>query len=148
MPKPADIPSFIGRLHKAYEARTGYTIRYNLHRENQWYEWCKWADWEWTETDLARVIGYLRANIRTGKRNDGALKFDNLIGRPDSFEEDLNLAKEAARSGPTQRQSPQSKSHQRPESVAADGGDIIADSSFFKSLLTSPPPSHGDAAAD
>lgn len=148
MPKPADIPSFIRSLHKSYEARTGYTIRYNMHRENQWYDWCKWADWDWSEADLARVIGYLRGKIRTGQRNDGALKFDNLIGRPDAFEEDLNLAKEAAQSSPLRRPGTQVTSHRRPDDVAADGGEIIADSSFFKALLRTPPPAEGQSAQD
>lgn len=91
---PPDPIQFVKQLHHAFEARTGYSIRWNLHRERQWIEWCAWSEWQWTETDLARVIGYLRGKIRKGERNDGALKFDNLIGQPDRFEEDLNLAKE------------------------------------------------------
>jgi hypothetical protein len=68
-----------------------------MHRETQWAEWCRWSEWEWTELDLSRVIGYLRAEIKKGDRNQGALKFDNLIGQPHKFEEDLNLAVEAAK---------------------------------------------------
>lgn len=84
-------------LHACYEARTGYVIAYNMTRENMWKEWCSFGGWAWTCEDLTRVIGYLRAQIRNDKRNDGALKFTNLIGMPDKFEEDLNLAREASK---------------------------------------------------
>lgn len=106
MPKPADPIAHVKMLHAEYEARTGYTIRWNMHRERQWGNWCAWADWEWGTLELARVIAYLRNRIASRDRNDGALKFDNLIGRPDCFEEDLNLAKEAAKSGPTHNPRP------------------------------------------
>jgi hypothetical protein len=94
---PVDLPEKLRALHRSYEQRTGYTLRWNPHRERQWYEWSAWSEHTWGETDLARVIGYLRGKIAKGERNDGALKFDNLIGSPDRFEEDLNLAKEAAK---------------------------------------------------
>lgn len=103
MPKPADIPTFIRALHASYESRTGYSIRYNMHRERQWLDWCEWAGWDWTERDLAIVIGYLRSKISKGDRNEGALKFENLIGSPDRFEEDLNLANEARKGAPAWR---------------------------------------------
>lgn len=88
----------IRALHAAYQARTGYQVSYNLHRENVWGEWLKWSGYQWTEKELARVIGYLRAQIRNGSRNEGALKFSNLIGDPEKFEEDLLLAQEASKS--------------------------------------------------
>ena len=103
MPKPADIPAFIRSLHASYESRTGYSIRYNDHRQRQWWEWCEWSSWEWTDRELAIVIGYLRSKIAKGDRNEGALKFENLIGSPDRFEEDLNLANEARKGAPSWR---------------------------------------------
>lgn len=103
---PADPIAHVKALHASYEARTGYRIRFNLHRERQWAEWCRWADWDWTERELAIVIGYLRAKIAKGERNEGALKFENLIGSPDRFEEDLNLANEARKGSPTFRPKP------------------------------------------
>lgn len=125
---PPNPIQFVRDLHRAYEARTGYTIRWNLHRERQWSEWCSWSDWQWTEADLARVIGYLRGKIQKGERNDGALKFDNLIGQPDRFEEDLNLAKEAAANKPfnprpkpqPQPSQPQDEEPMTPEERAAN----------------------------
>lgn len=97
---PPNLPQLVKALHAAYEARTGYTITLNMMRERQWVEWLKWADYAWTETELARVIGYLRRKIAKGDRNDGALKFGNLIGQPDHFEEDLALAVEEAAKSP------------------------------------------------
>lgn len=94
---PANAMALVRELHGCYVARTGYEIAYNMARENVWRDWCQFGGWAWTCEDLARVIGYLRAQIRNGKRNEGALKFANLVGRPDNFEEDLNLAKEAAK---------------------------------------------------
>lgn len=97
---PANAMQLVKELHAFYVARTGYEIAYNMARENVWRDWCAFGNWAWTCEDLARVIGYLRTKIRKGERNEGALKFANLIGRPDNFEEDLNLAKEAARQSP------------------------------------------------
>lgn len=92
---PPNALSLVRDLHACYCARTGYDIAYNMARENVWREWCAFGEWKWTTEDLARVIVYLRGEIRRDKRNEGALKFANLIGRPDNFEEDLNLAREA-----------------------------------------------------
>ncbi len=140
MSRPSDIPAFVKALHNSYQARTGYSIRYNPHRERQWWDWCEWADWEWTEADLARVIGYLRGKISKGERNEGALKFDNLIGNPPGFEEDLNLAKEAARSGPcTPRRKPSPSLNVSEGLTNTLGEKIEAGGSFFKSLLSEPP---------
>ena len=94
---PPNAMALVKELHAAYVARTGFEIGYNMARENVWREWCSFGDWKWDVTDLARVIGYLKAKIRKGERNEGALKFANLIGRPDNFEEDLSLAKAEAK---------------------------------------------------
>lgn len=106
---PTDPIAHVKTLHASYESRTGYTIRWNGHRERQWSDWCRWADWEWGDAELARVIGYLRTQINAGKRNEGSLKFENLIGQPDRFEEDLNLAKEASKGSRIYRPKPPSQ---------------------------------------
>lgn len=92
---PPNAMNLVKDLHATYVARSGYEIALNMGRENVWREWCQFGEWQWTAVDLTRVIGYLRAQIRNDKRNDGALKFSNLIGQPDKFEEDLALAKAA-----------------------------------------------------
>lgn len=106
MSTPVNLRERLQALHAEYQARTGYTIRWNMHRERQWCEWSAWSEHTWGTTELARVISYLRGKIAKSERNDGALKFDNLIGQPDRFEEDLNLALEAAKGAPHFRRKP------------------------------------------
>jgi len=112
---PLNAMALVKELHAAYVARTGYEIAYNIARENTWREWCQWGNWAWTCEDLARVIGYLRKKIAKGERNEGALKFANLIGRPDNFEEDLNLARAEAKTKFTPRKSTPSVERQAEE---------------------------------
>lgn len=132
MPKPANVEAHIRALHAAYEARTGFKIILNYQRLQMWHEWCKHADWTWGETELARVIAYLRNKIQTRDRNEGALKFFNLIGHPDTFEEDLALAKESARCGPTQNPRPK---RQEP---AAPAPQDLATTEDFNQLFKRP----------
>ena len=89
---PPNAMQWVKDLHSTYVAHTGYAISLNMQRENDWRGWCQFCAWKWTTDDLTRVIRYLQAKIRTGDRNVGALKFGNLIGHPDNFEEDLQLA--------------------------------------------------------
>jgi hypothetical protein len=100
MPTPSHLPQLVKDLHAAYEARTTYTVTLNMMRERIWVDWLVWSNYTWTVEDLARVIGYLRRKIAKGDRNEGALKLGNLIGQPDLFEEDLNLAREDASKSP------------------------------------------------
>jgi hypothetical protein len=82
-------------LHDEYCARTGMDIAMNFTRERVWREWLGFnRDKPFTLDDLKLVIAYLRTKIRTGDRNEGALKFSNIIGSPDFFEEDLALARQ------------------------------------------------------
>jgi hypothetical protein len=104
---PPNVPQLVKALHATYEARTGYKLALNMVRERAWYDWLKWSEFTWTETELARVIGYLRRKIGKGERNDGALKFSNLIEQPDRFEEDLNLALEESKNTFAGRARPQ-----------------------------------------
>lgn len=84
----------IKQLHVEYCARTGFDIILNMARENTWKDWLFYnRDQPFTVEDLKLVIAYLRAKIRDNERNDGALRFRNLIGNPDYFEEDLEQAK-------------------------------------------------------
>lgn len=90
---PPNAPQLVQDLHAAYVARTGLEIAYNIGRENVWREWCSYSNWTWTVEDLARVIGWLKVKISRDERNAGALRFANLIGQPDRFEEDLQFAR-------------------------------------------------------
>ena len=77
----------IDAAHQLYCQLTGQNLRLGFDRERQWYEWLR-ADF--SLQDLRRVILYLQREIRTGRRNVGALKLSNLL-QPDRFEEDLNI---------------------------------------------------------
>lgn len=87
-----DAPSHVRGLHAHYCARSGFDIAYNMVRENTWKEWLQFCDWQWGKDEISRVIFYIKSEIRRQKRNDGALRFSNLIGDPIKFEEDLCFA--------------------------------------------------------
>jgi hypothetical protein len=76
----------IEHLHGLYCRLSGQQIRLDMARESTWFEWCRRG---FTGEDLAAMIRYLRAQVNEGKRNMGCIKFSNLIGNPDFFEEDL-----------------------------------------------------------
>jgi len=66
----------------------------NMHREYQWHEWMRWRkDEPFTPQDLRAVVAYRRHLIQNNRQFPGCLKFHNLIGGPDLFEEDLALAR-------------------------------------------------------
>lgn len=94
---PEEKAAHLTDLHAHYCARTGFEVILNDQRRRLWWDWCSYANWTWTKDDLGRVIGYLLGQIKIDKRNEGALKITNLIGQPDNFEEDLGLAKKAAK---------------------------------------------------
>jgi hypothetical protein len=84
----------IEALHKMYGQLTGLLIPLDMQRETMWFEWQRRGH---GEAELREVVAHLRRGIREQKRNPGALKFRNLIGMPDYFEEDLAEARAAHR---------------------------------------------------
>lgn len=92
-----DPPKHVRDLHAHYCARSGIGIMYNMFRENTWKEWLQFCAWAWGKDEISMVIFYLREEIGRQKRNEGALKFSNLIGDPVKFEEDLGLARKDGR---------------------------------------------------
>lgn len=78
----------IRRLHGAYVRLTGLAVALDLqgYRELLWFQWLRGG---FTESDLARVVRYVRGCMARGERgfNLGTLKFNSLIGQPDKFEE-------------------------------------------------------------
>jgi len=89
-------------LHNSYCQWTGFEITLTTDRVRMWSEWLRFKTPSFTAQDLQDVIGYLRAAIRRSERNEGALKFLNLIGKVDSFEEDLALARKWRRASSAQ----------------------------------------------
>lgn len=90
----------IRELHDVYVKLTGQPITLNMHRESAWFLWLAHRRPEFTADDLRAVITHIKSGIKDQKRNLGALKFSNLIGQPDYFEEDLALATAHARPRP------------------------------------------------
>jgi hypothetical protein len=84
----------IEALHALYGQLTGLVIPLDMQRESIWYEWQRRGH---DAQALREVVAHLRRGIRDQKRNPGALKFRNLIGMPDYFEEDLAEARAARR---------------------------------------------------
>lgn len=84
----------IEALHALYVRLTGMDVRLDMQREHIWWEWTRRG---FVEADLQMVVAHLRRGIKAQRRQPGALKFSNLIGQPDFFEEDLAEAKAAAR---------------------------------------------------
>lgn len=83
----------VKKLHAAYVMLSGQRITLNAQREREWWDWLQFRKEDpFTEESLRVVIAHIRRGIRDGKRNVGALKFRNLIGCPDFFEEDLEEA--------------------------------------------------------
>lgn len=96
-------PQLVRQLHDTYIARTGLEIVLNMARERLWADWLTWSSDTWTPDDLTLTIRYLKTEIAKGNRNEGALKYSNLIGNPERFEEDLALARKEHRHDPYQR---------------------------------------------
>jgi hypothetical protein len=84
----------IEALHHLYGQLTRLVIPLDMQREVMWFEWQRRGH---GERELREVVAHLQRGIREHKRNPGALKFRNLIGMPDYFEEDLAEARAAHR---------------------------------------------------
>ena len=97
MPAPASqivSAAAIQQAHQLYGQWTGQTIRLAFDRERTWYELLRLG---YSLQDLRSVITYLQRQIRTQRRNVGALKLSNLL-QPDRFEEDLQISRVRLRS--------------------------------------------------
>jgi hypothetical protein len=71
----------------------------NMNRESTWYAWIKWRGQEhaFTAEDLAMVVVFTRAQIKSRQAFPAQLRFSYLVGNPDYFEESLSMAKHAKR---------------------------------------------------
>lgn len=85
----------IGALHQAYCDITGMELRCEYSRMSAWQEFIRRG---FTVDDIRLVVHEIRRGIPSGARNEGALKFRNLIVNIDGFEEDLAEARANMRS--------------------------------------------------
>lgn len=101
---PKDKGKEIEAFHELYQKLTGYSeIALDMARERQWFEWLQYGITHqnpFTHDDFKLVVKLIREGIANAKsnqgaykRNQGALKFDNLIGDPGRFEQDLAQAR-------------------------------------------------------
>jgi hypothetical protein len=79
----------VRELHELYCHWTAQTLSLRFDRERLWYEFLRAG---FSAEDLKRVVTYLQKEIRTQRRNIGALKLSNLL-QLDRFEEDLNISR-------------------------------------------------------
>ncbi|MCE5278877.1 MAG: hypothetical protein LLG03_12715 [Planctomycetaceae bacterium] len=84
----------IPQLHALYVTLTGMDIRLDPSRE---YDWFQWTQAGFTADDLQLLVAEIKRGIRDQTRRPAALKFRNLIGDLQRFEEDLAEARARAR---------------------------------------------------
>lgn len=105
-------------LHELFceiTGQQGLSLRFD--RMRTWHEWMSCG---WTDDDLRVVVRYLRRGIAEGRRNPGALKFRNLIGQPDLFEEELVEARRELRV-----RQPRPSTVERKQSLPGGGDRIV-----------------------
>jgi len=79
----------VRELHELYCHWTAQTLSLRFDRERLWYEFLRAG---FSAQDLKRVLSYLQKEIRSQRRNIGALKLSNLL-QLDRFEEELNISR-------------------------------------------------------
>ena len=92
----------IQRAHALYGQLTGQTLRLGFDRQRMWFELLRAG---FSLDDLRAVVTYLQREIRTQRRNIGALKLCNLL-QPDRFEEDLQISRARLRPLPPPQPQP------------------------------------------
>jgi hypothetical protein len=125
---PAETQSLVQELHRVYCEMTRMQIRLDCERERCWFDFIRRG---FTRCDLVDMIKELQWGVKNGKRNPGSLKFTNLIGYIDRFEEDLALLRSRQRSDSrtpkpdTNRESAlRATGRPAPRSVAAESSPV------------------------
>lgn len=77
-----------------YNAVTGYNLTMTTERMLALEAW--WTR-GFTGSDMCLVIRHIQYGIKCGKRNEGALKFEWIVSRPDWFEQELGMARAETR---------------------------------------------------
>jgi len=123
----------IATLHHEYRQLTGFDLKLDFYRERVWWEWCQRGN---DVESLRLVVGHLKRQIYKGERNGGSLKFHNLIGNLDFFDEDHAIAKAEARKpkidqerASVLRATGRTENHTSPPRTAAQ---VMADDEAFK----------------
>lgn len=85
----------INQLHAEYARMIGDPAFPN----NLWrvLAWDSWLGRGYTLSDLRLVVEHIQRGIKTGKRNEGALRFRRLIEDMGNFDEELAMARAETR---------------------------------------------------
>lgn len=87
----------IHRWHSSWNRETGQNIRLGVCSFQIECAWLELINAGHTESELVQVIRYLKGEIAKGERKPAALRFSSLIGNSLRFDEELELARGAAR---------------------------------------------------
>lgn len=82
------------QLHDIYVGMTGHEYPLSFGARSMWERWL-YAGFK--PNDLSLVIRYIKARVRSGKRQRESFKFMTLIGDTDKFADDLCMARAEAR---------------------------------------------------
>ena len=85
-----EMTTSIEELHRCFVNLSGMDVPLNSWRTFQWEAWLAAG---FTVADLMLVLAYLKTKIKFKERRIESLKFSNLIGNRDRWEEDLALAR-------------------------------------------------------
>lgn len=117
-------------LLATWNLETGEKREYRFDYEWKFHQWQAFREHQpFTEKDLIAVIRTIKAGIKTGKRNPGALRFSRLIEDPSNFEEEISLAKFRPIAPPTERQRVlfMTGREEKPAATPANSaGDVLA----------------------
>jgi hypothetical protein len=84
-----DLTAQIRSLHLQYVQLTGLKITLSMDLMQSWERWMVYNKEDpFTDADLCLVVRGIQVGLKKGKRNPGALKFDNLIENPRGFDQD------------------------------------------------------------
>lgn len=122
----------VHQFHEAYSQATNFRLPLNYDRID-WWE--RLAGQGVTLEDLKLVLRYLQFQIAKGKRFDGCLRFSNLIGYANRFDEELGLARAWARNA---KPPPTVKDRYAPPmnlNTSKTAGQVMATSAQITELL-------------
>lgn len=84
----------IPELHRLYCSLTGRDLTLDYMKESSWSIWMRYRKHEpFTEEDLKLVVRFLKWKIQKGEAKVSYLHFNNIVGSPDLFEENLQDAR-------------------------------------------------------
>lgn len=89
-----DITPQASKLMDIYNAVTGYNLPLTMQRI---FSWDAWMAKGYTGDDLCLVIRHIQFGIRKGTRQEGGLRFSNLIQDTERFGEELGMARAETR---------------------------------------------------